>query len=197
MVAPTLAAGLRILCVCASVPFMLLLARAEGGATARASATPVLEDSLIRAAFIHKFLLFTDFPARAFSSESEPITICAWAAPGDVVALEPLENKNARGRPLRVRQLSDTDRAKHLEGCHVLFVGLHSSVQATRSLLAATQGKPILTVGEHDGFLDWNGIIRLLVRDGRMAFEVNVASARRADISFRAQMLRVAEKVVE
>jgi hypothetical protein len=175
---------------------MLLRARAEGGATAMASAVPVSEDRLIRAAFIHKFLLFTDFPAHSFASESESITICVWGSPVETVTLEPLESKNARGRPLRVRRISG-DGDKHLEGCHVLFVGLHSSVQATRAVLAATQGKPILTVGEHDGFLDWNGIIRLLVKEGRMAFEVNVASARRSNISFRAQMLRVAEKVVE
>jgi hypothetical protein len=197
MVKPGVSTRWRRVAIRAGLALVLLIARVGDGAVGVVSAAPAAGEGLVRAAFLHKFLLFTDFPRAAFASDSEPLTICAWTTHDEAQALAQLEHKNVRGHALRVKQAPFAEGDANLRGCQVLFASLHSSARATRAALAEAEGKPILTVGEHDAFLAWNGMIRLLVKNGRMTFEVNVASARRSSITFRAQMLRIAEKVVD
>jgi hypothetical protein len=96
------------------------------------------------------------------------------------------------GRPFRVRQVSPTDTPSD---CHAIFVSGRSDSTAAASLLKRLAGRPILTVGETDRFLDDGGIIALTVVDRRVRFNVDASNAQRAGLRINAQLLRLAAAV--
>jgi hypothetical protein len=94
------------------------------------------------------------------------------------------------GRPLRVRAIAGVGA---LAGCHALFAGARSA--AATAVLRAAAGRPVLTIGETDRFLDAGGIIVLKVVDRRVRFEVNTTNAQKAGLRISAQLLGLAAAV--
>jgi hypothetical protein len=83
-----------------------------------------------------------------------------------------------QGRPIRIR----------------LGAG---ELEQARRILDAVKGRPVLTVGEADGFARAGGVVGFRVApEGRVAFDVNVAQAERSGLKLSSQLLRVA-RVVE
>jgi hypothetical protein len=98
-----------------------------------------------------------------------------------------LEESVASGRPLEARRITSADG---LDGCHLLFVSSISPL--LEELLEATEGRPILTVGEGSDFLDEGGMISLRIFDRRVRFEVNAAAASAAGLGLSSQLLGLA-----
>jgi hypothetical protein len=63
------------------------------------------------------------------------------------------------------------------------------------ALLAASAGKPVLTVSDIPGFLDRGGMIQFLVQDNRVRFSVNLRPVARSSISLSSELLKVAVAV--
>jgi hypothetical protein len=57
------------------------------------------------------------------------------------------------------------------------------------------RGLPILTVGEAPGFAEHGGVIRFVLEDNRVRFEVNVAAAHQADLTISSRLLTLARIV--
>jgi hypothetical protein len=99
-----------------------------------------------------------------------------------------------QGRPIRIRRAATVDRLPRLP--QMLFVGA-SELERARPTLEAVQGRPVLTVGEAEGFARAGGVVGFRVTpDGRVAFDVNIAQAERSRLKLSSQLLRVA-RVVE
>jgi hypothetical protein len=94
------------------------------------------------------------------------------------------------GRPLRVRVVNTVDA---LQGCHALFASARSEIAA--AALKAVAGRPVLTVGESDHFLDAGGIIALKVVDRRVRFEVDATNAQKAGLRISAHLLNLAAAI--
>lgn len=87
---------------------------------------------------------------------------------------------------LIVRRIRRPDEAR---GVHVLFIGKDArDVPEIR----AQAGAAVLTVGETDRFLGDGGMVRLLVVDGKIRFEVNASAAARAGLKVSSQLLEMA-----
>jgi hypothetical protein len=54
----------------------------------------------------------------------------------------------------------------------------------------------VLTVGEHERFLDQGGVMRLFLEDNRVRFSVNQQSADRAGLQISSRLLRLARTVI-
>ena len=59
-------------------------------------------------------------------------------------------------------------------------------------LLKMTAGRPILTVGEADHFLEAGGVIAMKNVDGRVRFEVSTVNAQKAGLQISSQLLNLA-----
>lgn len=178
--------------VAAVLLFALQLCICRNGETAKIS-----KESAVKAAFVYKFLLFTDFPDQAFSSPRNELSLCIYGPSVFNGAFDPVKGKLIKGRLLKIRRIEAQSGRIETEDCHILFISSKNSPDPTRHALSMLKGAPILTVGEHKDFLTWGGMIRLYIDRGRVAFDVNADSARVAGISFRAQMLRIAKQVME
>jgi hypothetical protein len=158
----------------------------------RAAAQPAEQD--VKAAFLYHFAQYVEWPAAAFASPSTPLVVGVLGREDAMPAVEgALKGKAVRGRPISVRRLSAPGDAS---GCHVVFV-TSSEARAASSVLKAIGKSPVLTVGEPSGFARSGGAIGLVVRDGRVAFEINPAAAARAGLTVSSKLLRLAEIVDE
>jgi ribosome-associated protein YbcJ (S4-like RNA binding protein) len=48
-----------------------------------------------------------------------------------------------------------------------------------------------------EGFLESGGIIKFVMEEKKVRFEINVTAAKRAKLKIRSQLLRLAKRVVE
>jgi hypothetical protein len=98
-----------------------------------------------------------------------------------------MEERLVRGRPIRVIRLESPVAAT---SCHIIYVPL-AAVHPER-ILAATAGKPILTIGESDSFAARGGVIQLYVENHVVRFEINRAAAERNGLKISSRLLSLA-----
>jgi hypothetical protein len=144
----------------------------------------------VKAAFFYRFAEFIEWPATADPSPS--ITLCVLDPNpfGDDLS-RIVDGQQVRGRPFAVRRLR---RGQSPEGCDELFFPA-SSQRYAGPLLRAVDAKPVLTVGDYDGFLDDGGLIALRIADGRVRFDIARTRAERAGLRLDPQLLRLAVSV--
>ena len=137
----------------------------------------------VKAAYLFNFTKFIEWPASALRADA-PLTICvAGANPFGPVLAETVKGETVRGRPLATRVVRDS------AGCHVLFV---PDGVAAASLLRNARSRPLLTVGESQGFIRQGGVINFVLEQGKVRFEIDQAAAERAGLRISSRLLRLA-----
>jgi hypothetical protein len=157
---------------------------------AQPGAQSASDEYRLKAAFVYRFPQFVEWPASAVE-QSRTVDLCVLQPNPFGSELEHLvSGESLSGRPLRVRVVTTIDA---LQGCHALFASARSEVAA--AALKAVAGRPVLTVGESDQFLEAGGIIALKIVDRRVRFEVNATNAQKAGLRINAQLLNLAVAV--
>jgi hypothetical protein len=157
---------------------------------AQPGAQSAADEYRLKAAFVYRFPQFVEWPAAAVQ-ESRTLDLCVLQPNPFGSDLEELvTGESLGGRPLRVRVVNTIDA---LQGCHALFAGARS--EATAAALKTVAGRPVLTVGESDQFLESGGIIALKIVDRRVRFEVSATNAQKAGLRINAQLLNLAAAV--
>ena len=150
-------------------------------------AAPTLDD--VQAVYLFDFAKFVRWPA---ASEHETISICI---AGQQVFADTLsrivagERVDSHTLSVRLVQQPQDEAA-----CDILFIGSAAEGRLD-SLLAATNGKSVLTVSDVPGFLDRGGMIQFLVVGNRVRFSVNLRPVGRSGISLSSELLKVAVAV--
>jgi hypothetical protein len=151
-----------------------------------------LSEYQVKAGVLFHFTKFVDWPSEAFSSPDSPFII-------GVVGADPFGNdlewvlsgKSVNGHPLKLVRLTAN---QELRCCHILFISSSERGRLSK-ILAAVEGSSALTVAETDDFVQV-GMIRLLMEENRIRFEVNVGKAERAGLRISSKMLSLARRVV-
>jgi hypothetical protein len=147
---------------------------------------------LIKAGFIYNFAKFVEWPSTAFAQPDSPIVIGILGAdPFGTLIDQIVENKKIGARGFVVKRLKRGTDLKDLRECKILFVG-DSERAHIDELLQIVKSLPILTVGETPGFAQRGGVIRFVLEDNRVRFEVNVDAAHQADLTISSRLLTLA-----
>ena len=163
----------------------MLLIAPRGSLLAQAG----FEEYRLKAAFVYRFPQFVEWPPSVIQSSST-VDVCVLAPNPFGDELRTLvQGETLAGRALRVREIGNADG---LAGCQALFA---SSKSDTAPILKAAAGRPILTIGEGDQFLDRGGIISLKVVDRKVRFDVDASNAQKAGLRLDAQLLNLAASV--
>lgn len=158
--------------------------RAEG--IARKMEMPPPEYQL-KSAFIYKFATFIDWPANI----GKTLMLCT-AVPNDVMPyFNSLAGKRVGEMTLAVRQLRPDDSAA---GCRILFVSGVENGNFDNWLSEIGEAK-VLTIAESNGWLKKGVVMRLVLQDNRVTFDVNLEAARGENIEIDSRLLRLARKV--
>lgn len=146
----------------------------------------------VKAAFLYNFSKFVDWPEGAFATNEDPINLClAGGDPFGEVLDGTLKGRTVNGRKVIVHR----DREALAHGrCHIVFVATTSGEPLAR-VMQQVGATGVLTVGESDAFYELGGIIRFLVRDGKVRFDVNASEAEAAGLKVSSQLLKLARMV--
>ena len=200
------------------VMLLTLLLTVAGLTTARAETAAEREYEL-KAAFLYNYIAFVDGPrlqppdkegSQGDEKAVEPIVIGVIGEDPFGAALEPLEDKEVRDRPVAIRRFKglqwnvQDDGSKievfpdfdQVRQCHVLFICASERAHA-QIILDRLEGNSILTVADVPGFLDIGGTINFVIEEKKVRFDINLAAATRAKLEIRSKLLRLAKKVQE
>lgn len=145
----------------------------------------------IKAAFVCKFGNYVDWPAEALGRPGEPFRI---GVLGDEAVLDVLRRTAAAtsvaGRPVEMLALGRGDLP---EGLHAVYV-TRSMAALVAGVLAATRGRPILTITEIDSGRP-AGMINFVVVDDKVRFDIQLPAAAQSGLKISARLLGVARRI--
>lgn len=157
-----------------------------------AQSTPANEYE-VKAAFLFHFAQFVEWPDGAFGRADSPLVYCTIGKDPFQGKLDAtLKNKTIGARATQVRHLKQIQDA---QGCHLAFIGEENNGQIS-AWLAVLQGSPILTVGESERFVQEGGMIAFCIEENKIRFEINLESAKTANLKISSRLLTLAKTVM-
>jgi hypothetical protein len=171
--------------------FLLALLLLAMGAAVGADARSDLEYQ-VKAAFLFNFAKFVEWPADALKGPRDPMAICVLGKDPFGASLDDVvRGETVNGRSLVVRRTHQVLEARE---CQVVFLA-ESERRRQAEILSAMEGASILTVGEGDGFLDDGGIVRLVLDQNRVRFDINLTAAEANRLKLSSKLLRLARSL--
>lgn len=166
------------------------LAAALGGFAGAGEAAVDLETA-IKASYLYKFAPFIQWPQAAFTTPSEPITICvAGRDPFGPALEEAIRGQRVSGRTIVVRYLENVEPETR---CHILFAG-EAPEQSVQEALRAVAGRPVLTVTDLSRGVG-GGMIQFVVVRGRVRFTIDAGAAGETGLAISSKLLALAVTV--
>lgn len=133
-----------------------------------------------------------EWPDGAFEGPTDSMVLCVV---GDDPFGETLDTvvrgETLNGRPLVVLR---TRNPSEIRDCHIVFVP-RSERGRQEGILENLHDRGILTVGEADGFLTGGGIIRFVLEQNKVRFDINLQAAERSGLTMSSKLLRLARTV--
>jgi len=146
----------------------------------------------IKAAFLYKFCLYTDWPVAAFSRPDSPFVFGVLGPDSFVAELNTIvKNKTIGKRPVLIRAISGEN---DLNGVHALFLA-RTQQRLLPSVRTAAIGFPMLIVTESEGSLGDGATINFTLKNNRVSFEVALDNAQQHGLHLSAKLLEVASNV--
>lgn len=153
----------------------------------RAVAQDVTQPAL-KAAFIYKFAMFTEWPAAAVPA-GEPLVMCVM---GDDAVGEALA-RAVKGRALTNRGITvQLAPAKLPPACHLVYVSGVTAKQV-EPIVAELRNAHVLTLSDINGFTDVGGIAEFFYERGQLRFKVRPDWAKRAGLQISSRLLALSK----
>ena len=171
--------------------FALLLLVCGAGEALAQQAQDRARESLVKAAFLHKFASFVEWPPGLFDKPESPLKIGilgndpVWQDLSDLA-----KDRDRDGRPVVVTRLKDGDT---LTGYHILYLKASSAPRMAELLQQVPEG--VLTVADSDGAHPRGSVMSFFLDDGRVGFGVSLDSAKRQRLRLNPRLLAVARNV--
>ena len=171
----------------------------------------IVPEYQIKAAFLYNFLKFVEWPKAKIGESNEPIIVSTIGQDVFQDAFDSIKNKTLEGRKIAIKkfegieELQKADSKKKyrqhpqieaIRKSHLLFICPSEKIYIA-DILKSVKGHNILTVADTQSFLEAGGIINLMMEEKKVRFEINMVSAKEADIQIRSQLLRLAKKVIQ
>ena len=149
------------------------------------SAVEDAEDEM-KAAVVLTFLRYSEWPSPARSNG--PVIIGVGGRPGFSALLRrSLDGKTVNNRSISVIEL---DSAADGQGCNVIYIATGGESKPQQFLKGGRSPAGTLTISDSRDFLESGGVVRLLLVDGRITFEVSMDGLERSGITISSKLLR-------
>jgi hypothetical protein len=145
----------------------------------------------VKAAFIVNFINFIEWPDTALPADSFTIGILGMEPSAGAIGA--LKGKTVKGRKLVVKHFDDPEEAHTAD---LLFIS-PSEKRSLPLILKKLRNRPVLTVGDQQGFARSGVMINMVIVRKRVGFEINLPASQRAGLRISSQLLKLAKEVVD
>ena len=150
----------------------------------------------VKAAYLLNFGKFVEWPTNRFPTATSPIKVGVLGKDPFGADLDRImAGRVIGGRKFEIIRSSEPEASL---ACHIVFVS--SSERRQFSQIIETLHKAnVLTVGEHEQFLEQGGIIRFFLHDdpvrseSTVRFEINASAAQTAGLRISSKLLQIAK----
>lgn len=151
--------------------------------------TKIASEYQLKAAFLYNFTRFIDWPSTAFSTPNAPFVIgIIGNDPFGVYMDEIIRGETVSGRPIIIQRYSTLNDIRQ---CHILYINT-KDIKRGKEIISALENRSILTVSDASNFVKWGGVIGFYKEGNKVRLQINVASARAAQIEISSKLLNLA-----
>lgn len=143
----------------------------------------------LKAELLERFTDFIDWPPN--SDPNAPFLIGIMGKNPFGSYLDRFSQVTVKGKKVKIMELASLSEMDH---CQVVFIA-SSEEKNLSDILAKTMGKPILTVGDTDGFASKGVLINFYQYDDYIRFEVNQSAVDKSGLKFSSRLLKLARFV--
>lgn len=170
------------------VAFLTCVALATALTTSEATAQNPVEYK-IKSSLIYNFLKFIEWPP---DSVQDTLQLCIVSKQPYGNALDQLAGELVQGKRIAVDLLSSDNS----NSCHVVIFSGEDTKRVTE-VFSAISNKPVLTIGESDGFISNGGILNFKIVNETVQFQINQGRAKQSRLAISSKLLRLAYSVEE
>lgn len=162
------------------------------------NADPVSEYQM-KAAYLYNFATLITWPTDVNHSETgnsglkQAVKICVLGNDSFGGALQQLTKNSSGSVQITLSYLANI---KNVHDCQILFIDV-SAIDNPIEMIKQLEKTPVLTVTDNLDLFDAGAMIGLFLDNKRLAFDVNYAQAKNAQLSISSKLLRVARKVLQ
>jgi hypothetical protein len=142
----------------------------------------------VKAAFLYNFAKFVEWPDQEKADPCLPIIIGILGDDPFGPELDTIRKKTINSHHITIKHF---DKSEDITGCHLLFIS-HTGLDEIRKALQKTNSRPVLTIGETEGFARSGGVIGFIEQQNKIRFEINRAAAARAGLTISSKLLKLA-----
>ncbi len=179
----------RRLAALAAVVLVLCILPRESGFAAERSAT-LSGEYQVKAAFVYNFIKFITWPSGEASAGGS-VRLCILGDLPDAAPFDDLDGQEIMGKRLQIVHLREPQEART---CQVLFLSSSLSPRLPETL-ELVRGRPVLTVGDTDGYAQRGVMINMYLENKRVRFEINTETAGSAGLRISTKLLILAGTV--
>lgn len=178
--------------------WIILGASLASGVYAKDTA-PQVRENKIKAAFLYNFLKFIDWPQDKVIDSNDKMVLSVIGKNIFGNSFDAISKKNVNGKELVIKHFPDYKQLTSAQkdqicNSHLLFIS-NSEQPHLKDILNLVNDKSVLTVADMKQFLENGGHINFIVRE-KVNFEINLSTAKKAGLKLRAQLLKVAYRVI-
>lgn len=161
---------------------LLLVTQVQGAET--------LDENELKAVLVYKLTKFVTWPAEEppAGGEEKYLYVCALQKDPFGGALAALERRHVGDRQVVIREVERADLAT--TACHMLYVPA-SGMRDLAGVQQALGERPVLTVGDVEGFANAGGMVEFHREQRRFTFFINIGATRRAGLAVAASLLEL------
>lgn len=145
--------------------------------------TVPVDEYKIKAAYLFNFTKFITWSEQS----TETFNICILGDDPFNEAIDPIEQRLAFNRPIKLFRLTAVNKETH---CHIVYV---SAAVNAKSL--GLTNKNILTVGEEPAFLGQGGMVAFVKQQDKVKLQINLKCLQQSGLKISAKLLEVVEIV--
>jgi hypothetical protein len=170
--------------------WLTLVVFAAAASATRVYAAP--SEYQVKAVFLFNFAQFVDWPVESFPSPDGPFVIGVLGEdPFGAQLDDVVRGERAGGRSIVIERYR---KVGEIRNCNILFIG-RTETEHLDEILAALDGRSILTVSDADPAGPRGVMIRLVNENNRIRLRIDVAAAKAANLTISSKLLRPAEIV--
>jgi hypothetical protein len=148
----------------------------------------------VKAEFLERFTRFIEWPDDSpLNNPDKSFCICVTGkSPFGSYLKEMAGQVKIKGRAVEIHQIDQLPA--ELPKCQILFIA-RSEKDKLADILKLTADKPILTVGDTDGFAEDGVLMNFFTSGSYIRFEVNIDRAEKSKLKFSSRLLKLAKLV--